>query len=148
MNKIILSLVVVVVVVGAIVWVKKSDTSPSISPSVSVSPKVSLTATPKPGQTFLGTPIPKPSATPTKHSVAIQDFVFSPASLTVKKGDIITFTNKDSASHTVTSLTSAFNSGTLSKNESFALNTAILAPGSYEYKCNFHSSMRGTLVVQ
>lgn len=70
------------------------------------------------------------------------------AAVTVKKGDKIVFTNKDSAPHTVTTKGTGWDSGTLSKDKSFTLDTSTLAPGTYEYICNFHPSMKGTVVVQ
>jgi len=150
--------VVVVAVIGAGIWYymgkqgayAPAEGSPTPSSEVSVSP----TPSPTPSRTPLGTPV---SASPTPglifnevkiHRVDIQGFAFSPASLTVKKGDLVQFTNLDSSPHTVVSLTGKFESSSLVQNASYNLETANLAPGTYAYKCGIHPSMRGTIVVQ
>ena len=80
-------------------------------------------------------------------TVAIQGFAFSPASITVAKGTAITWTNKDSAAHTVTATdpAGAFNSGSLSSGASFSF--TFTTAGTFNYVCNFHPSMKGTVVV-
>ena len=80
-------------------------------------------------------------------SVDIANFAFSPASVTIAKGTTVTWTNKDSASHTVTSTTgaTAFASGTIAAGKSFA-NTFDVA-GTWTYKCYFHPSMTATVIV-
>jgi plastocyanin len=76
--------------------------------------------------------------------ITIQNFVFSPASLTIKAGTIVTWANKDSVTHTVTS--SSFNSGNIAPGEKFQFTFA--SPGTYAYSCGIHPSMKGTIVVQ
>ena len=90
---------------------------------------------------------PSTSGPSTSSSVAIQDFAFSPASITVKKGTTVTWTNKDSTTHTVTSTSgpSSFDSGDLATGKSFShtFDTA----GTYNYKCSIHPNMTGTVTV-
>ena len=74
-------------------------------------------------------------------------FVFSPTTLTVKKGESITVTNVGSASHTFTITDKGIdvvNSPGQSQNVSITL-----APGTYQFICRFHVSlgMKGTLTV-
>jgi plastocyanin len=79
-------------------------------------------------------------------SVSIKDMTFSPASITVKKGTTVTWTNQDGTSHTVTADgDNGPESGTLTdgKSYSFTFNSA----GTFTYHCNFHSSMQGTVTV-
>jgi plastocyanin len=78
-------------------------------------------------------------------TVSIQDFNFSPASITVKPGTTVTWINQGQANHTVTHNGGAFDSGTLHPGQSYShkFNKA----GSYDYHCEIHSSMRGTIVV-
>jgi plastocyanin len=80
------------------------------------------------------------SSTPAStDKVSIENFSFSPASITVKKGN-------DTTAHTVTADTgNTFDSGTLEngKTFSFTFNTA----GTFKYHCNFHSDMHGTVTV-
>src|SRR6476661_2410188 len=53
-------------------------------------------------------------------SVNIQDMAFSPSAITVKKGSTVTWTNKDSVSHTVTGDTSGnMNSDTLAQGDTY-----------------------------
>jgi len=78
--------------------------------------------------------------------VSIADFAFSPASITVKKGTTVTWTNNDSTAHTVTGDdNTAIDSGTLNKGDTytFTFNTA----GTFAYHCAFHSSMTASVTV-
>ncbi len=79
------------------------------------------------------------------HTVTIEGFAFSPATLDVAVGDTISFTNADSAPHTATALDGSFDTGRLNRNESGEI--TVTAAGSFEYKCNFHPAMRGTINV-
>lgn len=81
-------------------------------------------------------------------AVSIQNFAFSQATLTVKKGDKVTFTNKDSAPHTATADAGAFTSGNLNMNQSFTIDTSTLAAGTYAYHCAVHPNMKATLIVE
>ena len=86
--------------------------------------------------------------TPTaSNSVAIENFAFSPANITVKKGTSVTWNNKDSTTHTATSTSgpTSFDSGNLpnGKTYSFTFNTV----GTYQYRCSIHSNMTGTVTV-
>ena len=80
-------------------------------------------------------------------SVTIKDFAFSPADITVKKGTTVTWTNMDSAAHTVTETDSKKgpSSGNLAsgKSYSFTFDTA----GTYAYHCAIHPNMVGTVTV-
>lgn len=82
------------------------------------------------------------------YDVAIQNFAFSQKTLTVKKGDKITFTQKDSVAHNVTADGGAFKSPLLQLNQSWTLDTSTLATGTYAYHCGPHPGMTATLVVQ
>lgn len=70
-----------------------------------------------------------------------------PASVTVAKGSTVKWTNSDAMAHTVTSDDgTTFNSGTVAAGASYSYqaNTA----GTFPYHCNFHSGMKGTLIVK
>jgi plastocyanin len=75
-------------------------------------------------------------------SISIKNFAFSPPSVTVSKGAIVTWTNEDSAPHTITGI--GLDSGSLSNGQSFTFNEA----GTYTYICSIHPSMKGTVIVQ
>ena len=79
-----------------------------------------------------------------------------PADLVVKKGDVVTVTNTDSAPHTVTSGTSAtdpqngksFDTSLIMPGKTAKINTANLAPGDYPFHCTVHPYMTGKLTVK
>ena len=80
-------------------------------------------------------------------SVGIQDFAFSPATIKVKVGDKVTWTNNDSVPHTVTADSgNGPNSGTLNPGKSYSF--TYTSAGTFAYHCNFHSSMHGTVTVE
>jgi amicyanin len=78
--------------------------------------------------------------------VKIDDFAFSPPSLTVKVGMAVTWQNKDDIPHTVASKTRVFKSKALDTNDSFSF--TFNEAGTYEYFCSLHPHMTGTIVVQ
>ncbi|MDD5396458.1 MAG: cupredoxin domain-containing protein [Candidatus Moranbacteria bacterium] len=85
------------------------------------------------------------SATPvTDNAVNIQNFAFSPATLTVKKGATVTWTNNDSAPHQIKSAT--FNSSVLSKGQSFSF--TFNSVGTFDYSCAIHPMMTGKIIVE
>jgi plastocyanin len=78
--------------------------------------------------------------------VTIQNFAFSPATLTVAPGTTVVWTNRDSTAHTVTSDTGAWPaSGPLATGQSFSLTFA--RPGTYPYHCSIHPTMKASVVV-
>lgn len=79
-------------------------------------------------------------------SVSIKNFSFQPSTLTVSAGTKVTWENKDSTSHTVSSdAQGLFDSGTLASGEKFSF--TFSTPGSYGYHCAIHPGMKGTIVV-
>ena len=99
------------------------------------------------GQTATSTRTAAPPA-PAPHSatrLAIRNFAFVPASLTVKVGTTVTVTNGDSTEHTATAASGAFDTGTLKPGA--AAHITLTSPGSYSYVCSFHPFMHGTIVV-
>ena len=79
-------------------------------------------------------------------NIGIMDFSFNPVSVTVVKGTKVTWTNKDSMSHTVTSdQGTTLDSQALATGESYSV--TFLNPGTYTYHCKIHPSMKGTITV-
>jgi plastocyanin len=78
--------------------------------------------------------------------VMAKDFMFAPASLTVKSGSTVTWTNQDDEPHTVVSDAGLFRSAALDTNERFSFR--FDKPGTYHYACSIHPRMVGTIVVQ
>jgi plastocyanin len=80
-------------------------------------------------------------------SVTIKNFAFRPASITVKVGSTVTWTNGDQVSHDVTSQRSGrpLRSGTMNKGRTYKY--TFTKTGRYAYLCTIHPSMTGTVVV-
>jgi len=73
---------------------------------------------------------------------------YAPATLTVKKGDIITVKNDDTAPHTATSETTKFDTSLIMPGKSAQIKTSTLTPGDYPYHCTVHPFMKGTITVK
>ena len=94
-----------------------------------------------------------PQPQPQTYNVSIDNFQFSPATLTVKKGDRVIWTNNDTANHTVNSNVHPFhtqhpslNLGFLKPNDS--LSWIADETGEWGYHCHLHPSMLGTIIVE
>jgi len=97
-----------------------------------------------PGANVPTTPTPAPANTSKPNTVNIQSFAFSPSSLTIDKGETVTWVNLDSAVHTVTG--ASFDSGSLAKGQSY--NFTFNQAGTFTYHCTVHPSMLGEVIVQ
>lgn len=82
-------------------------------------------------------------------SVTIQGYAYHAATITVKPGAKVTWTNKDSTNHTATADSGgpAFTTGTLGNGASKTVK-APTKPGTYPYHCTFHAFMHGKLIVK
>ena len=82
------------------------------------------------------------------NEVKIDNFSFSPASLTVTLGTTVTWTNRDDIPHTVVSTDEPklFKSKVLDTDEKFSY--TFNKPGNYAYFCSVHPKMTGKVVVQ
>jgi plastocyanin len=80
--------------------------------------------------------------------VIIDNFVFTPATLTVKAGTRVVWKNQDDIPHLVVSDTTPplFRSKALDTDDSFS--AVFDKPGTYHYFCGLHPHMQGTIVVQ
>jgi plastocyanin len=77
--------------------------------------------------------------------ITIQNFAFAPATITVPVGTKVTWTNMDSAAHTVTSDTGAFDSKNMPNGASFSF--TFTQAGTYAYHCAIHARMVASIVV-
>ena len=76
----------------------------------------------------------------------IQGFAFSPAHLTVAPGTTVTWTNKDSVAHTVSSDANAWpDSGSINNGQTFSF--TFKTAGTYKFHCAIHPYMMGTITV-
>lgn len=79
--------------------------------------------------------------------MAIADFLYKPADLTVPAGTTVEFTNEDSTPHTATSKESGtFETGSIDTGKSATV--TLDKPGTYAYYCAFHPFMKGTITVE
>ena len=94
------------------------------------------------------TAAPSTATQPTAaNSVEIKGFAFNPGAITVAKGTTVTWTNEDSAPHTVTTTNAPvdFDSGRMSKGDTFS--QTFDTAGTYEYYCSIHPNMKGKVIV-
>ena len=88
-------------------------------------------------------------ATPpeTKPEVKIDNFAFSPETLTVPVGTTVQWTNRDDIPHTVVSDDkTTFKSKALDTDDKFSF--TFTKAGTYPYFCSIHPKMTGKVVVQ
>jgi plastocyanin len=95
-------------------------------------------------QNNVGNITPTVGSSVASNSIEIKGFAFNPASLTVKKGTTVTWTNSDSASHQIKS--ASFNSTTLATGQSFSF--TFVDAGAFDYSCSIHPSMTGKIIVE
>jgi plastocyanin len=78
-------------------------------------------------------------------SVEIKNFAFEPTTVTVRVGQTVTWTNQDSAAHTVVG-DGGIDSGDLSKGKSYS--KTFDTAGTFDYHCSIHPQMTGQVIVQ
>lgn len=77
--------------------------------------------------------------------IKIDNFSFTPKSLTVKVGTAVTWTNRDDIPHNVVSTEKKFASPVLDTDQAFSFQ--FKEPGTYPYFCKIHPMMTGTIIV-
>jgi plastocyanin len=82
----------------------------------------------------------------TEMVVKIDNFSFSPATLTVPVGTTVRWTNLDDIPHSIVSDDKIFKSQALDTNDQFTYTFA--KPGTYGYFCGLHPKMTAKVVVQ
>jgi plastocyanin len=93
-----------------------------------------------------GSPSPAVAGT----QISIKGFAFNPNQPSVAKGATITWTNEDGTTHTVTSGVPGTPSGKFNQSldAGKAFSFTFADTGTYEFFCNIHQSMRGTVTVK
>ena len=86
------------------------------------------------------------AATASAVTVSIQDFKFSPQTLTVATGTTVTWRNLDDEPHTVRGVDEQVRSSALDQSESYSVK--FDKPGTYKYGCSIHPKMSGTIIVK
>ncbi len=137
-----------IVLIGLTLRWKPDDTK-----SVAMAPASSIAPAPGGPPTTVAA---SPGATPTTaaaggsapagaQAVSIVNFAFAPMDLRVKAGTTVTWTNNDSAAHTVAAIDKSFTSGNLAKGATFQFMFA--KAGTYKYICGIHNYMTATISV-
>jgi plastocyanin len=106
-------------------------------------------ATPVPPAALSTLPPAKPPAAAQSGagpSVAIENFNYVSADLTVPVGSTVVWTNHDDVEHTVTASDNSFSSPSISTDGQFS--HTFGAPGTYTYFCAIHPFMTARVTVQ
>lgn len=140
--------VIILVIIGVLVYMNfgstyTAPTTTNNNPSPSSNNPIVINAPPMPSTPSANNP---PSSSQT-YNVDIANFAFSPATLTISKGDTVTWTNKDSTAHTVTTDSgNELDSGSLSNGKTYS--HTFDSTGTYNYHCQFHPMMKASIIVQ
>ena len=134
-----LAALVVLAIIGLIALAKPT---PQVPPTTAVTPQntqpTQVKQTDQPAQNETG-----------PRTITIINSSFQPATITIKKGTTVTWTDQDGVAHTVTtdnkSAVAAPNSPTLNQGNQYSFKFDTV--GTFAYHCNFHSDMHGTVIV-
>jgi plastocyanin len=83
---------------------------------------------------------------PNKHTVIIEALQYAPEPLEANIGDVVLWRNKDAFPHTVTADSHAFDSGEILSSGRWEWKAQT--KGVFAYRCTFHPTMHGTLIVR
>jgi amicyanin len=78
--------------------------------------------------------------------IKIDNFSFSPSTVTVPIGSTVRWTNHDDVPHNVVNEDKSLKSKTMDTDENFSY--TFTKPGTYTYYCSIHPRMTGKVVVQ
>ena len=93
-----------------------------------------------------GANTPDSAETSAAHQIKIDNFTFSPQTLTVPVGATITWINDDDVPHTVVDTGKRFKSAALDTDDKFSF--TFTTAGEYSYFCGIHTHMTGKIVVK
>ena len=88
----------------------------------------------------------KAAAAANSATVAIDNFAFTPATLTVTAGTTVTWKNGDDSPHRIGDKDGIFKSAALDTDDTFSHTFAT--PGVYPYICTIHPYMVGKIIVK
>lgn len=86
-----------------------------------------------------------PASAAADTAVEIKGMKFSPADISVKVGDTVTFTNSDGAPHTCTADDKSFDTGRMTKGKSGTI--TLTTAGDFPFHCAVHPGMKGVIHV-
>ena len=104
----------------------------------------SLLAVALPELTAAGEAVSAAAASPA--AVKIDNFAFTPATLTITAGTTVTWKNEDDSPHRIGDKNGTFKSAALDTDDTFSHTFA--APGEYPYICTIHPYMAGKIIVK
>ncbi|MBE0543077.1 MAG: cupredoxin domain-containing protein [Verrucomicrobia bacterium] len=76
--------------------------------------------------------------------VSMRNLQYYPATIEVKKGDVVEWKNDDLVPHTATA--ASFDSGTIASGQSWR--HTFTDAGNFPYVCTFHPQMKGIVIVK
>lgn len=85
------------------------------------------------------------SASAATITITIKNNLYTPAIAQAAPGDTVTWINQDSVAHTVTQDDGAFDSGSIAPGQSYSIKVSL--EKTHTYHCDFHTGMKGTLIV-
>jgi len=83
---------------------------------------------------------------PQTQKVAIDNFTFTPAELTIPAGSTVVWVNHDDVPHTVVSNAKTFASKALDTDDQYS--HVFATAGTYPYFCSVHPHMTGQIIVK
>jgi len=140
---------VLLLIVGGVVMaiVRKSDETADDTSETTDSSSVNTTNNESPNDSSTGSDTDDVKSGSV--SIDIQGFAFNPEVVKVKKGTKVTWTNQDSAAHTVTSDSGSDKDGldseSLAKGDSYSFTFDTV--GRYDYHCTPHPNMTASVEV-
>ncbi len=100
-------------------------------------------ASPAPTSSAKGTPgIP---VTGNEVKVSISGFAFNPATVTIKVGQTVTWTNQDTVAHNVVADDNSWSSPSISQGATYS--HTFTSAGTFAYHCSIHPFMKATVIV-
>ena len=113
------------------------EVATTVSTSTSTTPVTTTT-------TLVATTTTLTPAPAASYSVDISGFTYVPSALTIRVGDSVVWTNRDSAIHTVTFRDSSVTSSA-GLQEGDTHSVTFTSPGTFSYVCSPHTSIQGTI---
>ena len=81
-----------------------------------------------------------------KKAVTIENFTYTPETVRVKAGTVITWTNNDAEAHSASADDGSFDTGLMERGQSASV--TLTEPGEYTYHCSLHPNMTGKIIVE
>jgi len=154
MNKTLIFVVIAVLVLGGgYLLMSQQKASPATAPSTGEGTtqdqnrgnETDVLQEDKESTTSVGNALQEEGST-LKADVTISGYAFSPATIRVKVGGTVTWTNQDPVAHTVTADGGSFDTKLISQGKSASV--TFDKAGTYPYHCTPHPNMKGTVIVE